>query len=105
MKLRKGFISNSSSSSFIVMIKDDNNKNLKKVPEGMTAKSLLARCIEADYDDDVYFPHLTEEGQELFDILAKDGYRYVEASIDWGGEDGLTDLAEKTGLKIIWTVT
>lgn len=103
MKTRNGFVSNSSSSSFIVLMKESDNDKFKVVPEGMTAKQLYKRCVDSDYSEDFEFPHLTDEDMLVFDSLVLEGYvKYAEASVDWGGEEGINELVELLGAKMFW---
>ena len=103
MKTRNGYVSNSSSSSFIVLMKESVNDKFKVVPEGMTAKQLYKRCEDSDFSEEFEFPSLSDTDSTAFDLLVAEGYvKYAEASIDWGGEEGINELVELLGAKMFW---
>ena len=90
MKIRNGFVSNSSSSSFVVYRKNSGFSNSEIL------KLNLEKCIEA-YGEDEYSTKKAEK------ITAQGKYILFTASIEYGGEDGAEiiakDMLKLTNLK------
>jgi hypothetical protein len=87
MKTRNGFVSNSSSSSFIIYIKDEN----------MSFEELKAKTINAMENYCASF----DDADKSFNIneaekIAKEGrYMALKKRVEWGGEEAINDLLPK----------
>jgi len=85
VKRRNGFVSNSSSSSFIVLKKD---KNMSF--DEMKAKSIEVLTSHCDYRDDGEY----ERGEA--ERYAKDNRRILLIeNVEWGGEEAINKIVPK----------
>jgi len=83
MKKRYGFVSNSSSSNFIVLKKDENMSF-----DEMKAKSIEILTCYCDYEDE-YVNGKAEK-------YAKDGkYVLLIENVEWGGEEAIGKIIPK----------
>jgi len=88
MKVRNGFVSNSSSSSFIVFIPENNStvngyNNIKNFFDHNF-------CIDIESDDIIEDLNLEKIKKHI-----KDGFGVTEIDVDYGCVDGIEDIINK----------
>ncbi len=94
MKIRTGFVSNSSSSSYVVLLPQGFeatvDEELKPLVNSLiTDGELWMEQVAEDYDD----------GYDLYDALVEKVEQYVIATMDGASEDGKIVLADITKVK------
>jgi len=109
MKIRVGFVSNSSSSSFVVLLPENFIKNIDfdKIEDiddefPLDAfKELLERLIDDDglHDEDVYSANRVDNNYHFQDVLYDIIKPYIIASMDSGSDDGKIIVADKEKIK------
>jgi hypothetical protein len=86
MKIRNGFVSNSSTSSFMVLKKDNKMSFEDKVAK--SEKELNAYCDYGDYPEEIE-RFVTEPAKKY----AENGqYILMKTSVDWGGEEAVNEI-------------
>ena len=84
MKIRSGFVSNSSSSSFMLYKKDKELSLAER--EVKTIEALEKYCAPYDEED-------RDRNREEAKELAESGrYMVVKKSVEWGGEDAINEI-------------
>lgn len=85
MKVRKGFVSNSSSSSFVVLLPEE-NLNINNLRNNTNLLLLYEKLLEEG--------ELWQADWDNFDELAETLKKYIIATIDVGSEDGCITLVD-----------
>jgi hypothetical protein len=87
MKIRNGFVSNSSSSSFIIYIKDE--KMSLEERKAKTIKTMKDWCFPYDEEE-------SEWNSKTAQRIAEEGrYMAVKKSVERGGEEAIDEIIPK----------
>ena len=101
-KIRNGFVSNSSSSSFIVL-KPNTLFSGKKNNENVIKKAFVENHGEInDKWDKEYFESYNKKILEFAEKNGVDGFEVFEVSVEYGAEDSVEKLAKAFGALYFW---
>lgn len=91
MKIRKGFVSNSSSSSYIVLLPEDFEKELPEDELVDIVNKLVTEKELWEYEED----------GEIYDVLLEKLNRYIVAELDGGPDSGKIVIANPEKVRTI----